>query len=242
MTVPRTPLARSPGPSGPAELSPRAGNRRSAERTSALICSSCQRISSSSAPGRSGARQPRRLRRVGRSSQRVRAHVGDAGGLCSSSRGCHRGWIVHVPCGPAGHETPAISPAVSSSPRENARARAMASRGRSSSGAIASNKPRTRVARSAAHPATIRRSASTSVCGEPIRPPCHTHANRSSPCGGGFPPGVRSVSGTGDDEEFTIAPRARRSARAVTRDLSRGAGATSPARVRADSAHRAPQE
>ena len=44
----------------------------------------------------------------------------------------------------------------------------MASRGRLSPGASASNNPSTRSAQSAAHTATIRRSASLSVCGEPI--------------------------------------------------------------------------
>ncbi len=43
----------------------------------------------------------------------------------------------------------------------------MASRGRVSPGASASNSPSTRSAQSAAHTATIRRSASLSVCGEP---------------------------------------------------------------------------
>ena len=53
-----------------------------------------------------------------------------------------------------------ISSAVFSSPRANARVRAMRARGRSSSGASASNSPRTRSAQSAAHAATRRRSAS----------------------------------------------------------------------------------
>jgi hypothetical protein len=62
-----------------------------------------------------------------------------------------------------------ISPATSSSPQAKACVRAMASRGRLSPGASASNNHRTRCAQSAAHPATIRLSASLSVCGEPIR-------------------------------------------------------------------------
>ncbi len=60
-----------------------------------------------------------------------------------------------------------ISSATSSSPRAKARVRAMASRGRLSPGASASNSRRTRCAQSAAHPATIRLSASRSVCGDP---------------------------------------------------------------------------
>ncbi len=63
-----------------------------------------------------------------------------------------------------------ISSATSSSPRAKARVRAIASRGRLSLGAAVSNKPSTRSAQSAAHAATIRRSASLNVCGEPTPP------------------------------------------------------------------------
>lgn len=59
-----------------------------------------------------------------------------------------------------------ISPAASNSPRENARARAIPSRGRSSSGASASKRGRTLSAQSAAHAATRRRSSSDNDCGE----------------------------------------------------------------------------
>src|SRR5215217_2624652 len=61
-----------------------------------------------------------------------------------------------------------ISSATSSSPRAKARVRAIASRGRRSSGASASNNHSTRSAQSAAHAATIRRSPSLSVCRERI--------------------------------------------------------------------------
>ena len=61
-----------------------------------------------------------------------------------------------------------ISPATSSSPRANARARAMASRGRRSCRASASKSHSTRSAQSAAHAATIRRSRSLSVCEMPV--------------------------------------------------------------------------
>ncbi len=60
-----------------------------------------------------------------------------------------------------------MASATPSSPRAKARVRAMASRGRLSSGASASNSPSTRSTQSAAHTATIRRSASLSVCREP---------------------------------------------------------------------------
>jgi hypothetical protein len=50
--------------------------------------------------------------------------------------------------------------------RAKARTRAMASRGRLSPGASASNNPSTRSAQSAAHAATIRRSGSLNVCRE----------------------------------------------------------------------------
>jgi hypothetical protein len=61
-----------------------------------------------------------------------------------------------------------VSSAVFSSPRAKARACAMSCRGRSSSEASILNAPRTRSAQSAAHPATRRRSASLSVCGDLI--------------------------------------------------------------------------
>ncbi|MET3721962.1 hypothetical protein ABIB27_003838 [Arthrobacter sp. UYEF21] len=54
----RIPDARSPGPSGPAEFPPSGGKRRSAERASALMCSSCQWISSSTVWGRPGVASP----------------------------------------------------------------------------------------------------------------------------------------------------------------------------------------
>jgi hypothetical protein len=58
--------------------------------------------------------------------------------------------------------------AVLNSPRAYARVRAIRARGRSSSAASASNKYRTRSAQSAAQAATRRRSASLSVCGDPV--------------------------------------------------------------------------
>ena len=73
-----------------------------------------------------------------------------------------------------------IPSATSSSPRVKARVRAIASRGRRSSGASASNNHSTRSAQSAAHAATIRRSPSLSVCGEPI-----ATSSQRSPCGRG---------------------------------------------------------
>jgi hypothetical protein len=61
-----------------------------------------------------------------------------------------------------------ISSATSSSPRAKARVRAIASRGRRSCGAAASNNQSTRSAQSAAQAATVRRSRSLNVCGEPM--------------------------------------------------------------------------
>lgn len=65
-----------------------------------------------------------------------------------------------------------ISSAAPTSPRLKARARAIASRGRVSAGASASKIARTRSAQSAAQDATVRRSASVSVCGERIPSLC----------------------------------------------------------------------
>ena len=59
-----------------------------------------------------------------------------------------------------------ISSSTLSSPQTNERVRAMESGGRVSPGASASKSPSTRSAQSASHAATIRRSASLSVCGE----------------------------------------------------------------------------
>lgn len=76
----------------------------------------------------------------------------------------------------------------------------MASRGRLSPGACASNNPSTRSAQSAAQTATIRRSASLSVCGE--RTPGFSHAfRRSGPPYRGLsksPSGLRRLVETAD--------------------------------------------
>jgi hypothetical protein len=74
-----------------------------------------------------------------------------------------------------------ISSAVFSSPRANARVRAMRARGRPSSGASASNSAKTRSAQSAAHAAARRRSASVSVCGDRIILTLRSRADQRKP-------------------------------------------------------------
>ncbi len=110
----------------------------------------------------------------------------------SRSGGGHRSGSAHLTSGGMSDEMARASPAPSSPPAK-ARSRAMASRGRLSPGASASNSPSTRSAQSAAHTATIRRSASLSVCGEPT--PRFSHAFRRSgpPCRGSAPDAVECL-------------------------------------------------
>ena len=184
MIVPRRPDASSPGPSGPDLFSPTGGSFRSAVLVTADIWLSCHSISAVTVPGRSGAASPAAL-----------------AAYAAAPRACAPMWGMAAAC-PAALATAAaagvatsraaapptkrrrISSATSSSPRAKARVRAMASRGRLSPGASASNNHSTRCAQSAAHPATIRLSASLSACGEPsplILPP-----GTPEPCPGGL--------------------------------------------------------
>jgi hypothetical protein len=111
-----------------------------------------------------------------------------------------------------------ISPAASSSPRAKARVRAIASRGRPSPGAFASNSPSTRSAQSAAQAATIRRSASLSVCGEPT--PKFSH-RRARPPRRRPPPPTRDRTAAGQPTRSRqrCASRPRRPSGAVTGHL-----------------------
>ncbi len=104
MIDPRAPVARSPVPSGPAGSVPSAGRRASAVLTSGLMCSSCQRISSSTALGLFWRRQAGGFRGIGGRTQGVCSHMGDTGGLCGCSRSCHCDGGGHIPRGAAGHE------------------------------------------------------------------------------------------------------------------------------------------
>jgi hypothetical protein len=167
MIVPSRPDASSPRPSGPDLSSPTGGSCRSADLDAADIWLSCHRISSMTASGGSGAARPAAL-----------------AAYAAAPRACAPMWATAAAC-PAALAAAAadgvatsraaapptrrrrISSATSSSPRAKARVRTMASRGRLSPGASASNSHSTRSAQSAAHPATIRLSASLSVCGEP---------------------------------------------------------------------------
>jgi len=167
MIVPSRPDASSPGPSGPDPSSPTGGSCRSADLVAADIWLSCHRVSSATASGGSRAARPAAL-----------------AAYAAAPRACAPMWATAAACpaalaaaaadGVASSRAAApttkrrrISSATSSSPRAKARVRTMASRGRVSPGASASNSHSTRSAQSAAHPATIRLSASLSVCGEP---------------------------------------------------------------------------
>jgi hypothetical protein len=123
-----------------------------------------------------------------------------------------------------------IPSATSSSPRVKARVRAIASRGRRSSGASASNNHSTRSAQSAAHAATIRRSPSLSVCGEPI-----ATSSQRSPCGrGAWTPRLfprRSAAARHEEPWVLVAASAFHATRA-RRQSSTAPGARSFFRVR----------
>jgi hypothetical protein len=106
--------------------------------------------------------------------QGVRSHVSDSGCLCGrSGRRSGSGRADGTGCAD-GDEAPADLPSRVEVTRPKARARAMASRGRSSVEASASNSGRTCSAQSAAHIATSRRAASLSAWGEVIAAPFHT--------------------------------------------------------------------
>lgn len=166
MMVPSWPEARSPGPRGPDEFSPIGGRTRKAARTSADMCSSCQRTSSSTASGRSGSARPAALtaKAAAPSACAPKWQMATAWPAARAAAAAAGASTSPAPTPPANRRR--ISSAVFSSPRANARVRAISARGRPSSGASASNSPRTRSAQSAAHAATRRRSASLSVCGD----------------------------------------------------------------------------
>ena len=167
MIVPSTPDASRPGPSGPDRFSPTGGSCRRAVRASADTLLSCHSISSLTGSGRSGAASPTAFAAYAAAPRACAP-------MCTTAAACPAALAAAAAAGlPASRAEPPptnrrrISSATSSSPRLKARVRAIASRGRVSAGASASNSPSTRSAQSAAHTATIRRSASLSVCGEP---------------------------------------------------------------------------
>jgi hypothetical protein len=164
--VPSRPDARSPGPSGPEEFSPTGGSTRKAALTAAGMWRSCHTISSRTAPGRSGAASPAALAAYA-AAPRACAPMCATAAACPAARAAAAAASVRASRAAAWPtKRRRISSATPSSPRAKARVRAIESRGRLSPGAAASNTPSTRSAQSAAHTATIRRSASLSVCGE----------------------------------------------------------------------------
>ena len=168
MIAPRTPEARSPGPRGPARFSPTGGSRRRAALTDADMRPSCHWISSLTASSLSGAASPTALAAYA-AAPRACAPIWGTAAACPAARAAATAWgAITSRAAAAPTKRRRISPAMPSSPRANARVRAIASRGRLSPGASASNKPSTRSAQSAAHTATIRRSASLKVWGEGI--------------------------------------------------------------------------
>ncbi len=167
MIAPRMPEARRPGPRGPDRFSATGGSFRSAARTSSDMLASCQPISSLTASGRSGAASPMALAAYA-AAPRAWAP------MCGIAEACPAARAAAAAAGPTPCAAPPpakrrrICPATSSSPRAKARVRTIASCGQPLPGASASKNGSTRSAQSAAHAATIRRSASLSVWGEPI--------------------------------------------------------------------------
>lgn len=166
MIVPSWPDARSPGPRGPDEFSPTGGRALRAARTSAVIWVSCQRISSFTTSGRSGAARLAALMAYAAAPSACAPMWQVATAWPAARAAAAAAGAVTSLAGTPPTKRRRISSEVFSSPRANARVRAMSARGRLSNGASASNNPTTRSAQSAAQAATRRRSASLSVCGD----------------------------------------------------------------------------
>jgi hypothetical protein len=178
--VPRSPEERSPRPRGPDWFSPTGGSCRRAALTAAEMWESCQRISSLTAFVRFEVARPAALAAYA-------AALRACAPICGMALACPAARAAAAAAGsPTSRAAPPfskrrrISSATPSSPRAKARVRAIASRGRLSPGACASNSPSTRSAQSAAQAATTRRSASLSVCGDLIPGSCHVF-RRSGP-------------------------------------------------------------
>lgn len=169
MIVPRRPEARSPGPRGPDEFSPTGGSCRRAALTAADIRPSCQRISSLTASGRSGAASAAALAAYAAAPSACAPIWGMAAACPAARAAAAAAGDLTSRAAPPAMNRRRICSATPNSPRANARVRAIASRGRLSSGASASKSSSTRSAQSAAHAATIRRSDSLSVCEERTR-------------------------------------------------------------------------
>ena len=184
MIAPRMPAARRPGASGPDRFSPTGGSFRSAARTSWDMLASCRPISSLIASGRSGAAS---LMALAACAAAPRAWAP----MCGIAEACPAARAAAAAAGPRPCAAPPpakrrrICSAASSSPRAKARVRAIASCGRLSPGASASKIGSTRSTQSAAHAATVRRSASLSVCGEPTAEFCRLQ-RAARRLGGGY--------------------------------------------------------
>ena len=167
MIVSRRPDARRPGPKGTGrilangrQLSQSSSDRggHAVKLPTGFLADRLRSVRCGPAGGRGGIRG---------GTQSVRAHMRDTGGrLPGRTGGGHRCGSCHLARGGAADETAADLPCDASSPRAKARVRAIPSRGRRFPVASASNNPSTHSAQSTAQAATIRRSASISVCGE----------------------------------------------------------------------------
>jgi hypothetical protein len=124
------------------------------------------------------ARRDQRLRGVCGGTEGMGTHMRGGCGLSGRSSGPAAAGTCTSRAGTPPTKQRRIPSATSSSPRAKARVRAIRSRGRLSPGAAASKIPSTCSAQSAAHAATVRRSASLSVCGERTRPSFQPRAHR----------------------------------------------------------------
>jgi hypothetical protein len=166
MIAPSRPDASNPGPRGPDALAPTGGRFRRAALTVGDVWRSCQRISSSTAPGWSGADRPAALAAYAAAPRACAPMCGMAAACPAARAAATAAGTLTSRDAPPLLKRRRIASAALTSPRAKARSRAIACRGRLSPGASASKSPRTRSAQSAAHTATIRRSASLSVCGD----------------------------------------------------------------------------
>ncbi len=200
-----------PGPSGPERFSPTGGIVRKAARTSGDICPSCQRISSLATSDWSELASPAAL-----------AAYAAAPSACAPMWQMAAPWLAARATAIAAgvFASPAATPpanrrripsAVLSSPRANARVRAMSAPGRPSPGSSASNNSSTRSTQSAAQAATSRRSVSLSVWGDlsRITPLYPMHQLSASYAGGrGQLGALPCLSGIGLIQSRTISEQA----------------------------------
>jgi len=228
MIAPRTPDARSPGPRGPDAFSPTGGSRRRAVLAAADIRPSCQPISSRTASGRSGAASPAALAAYAAHPEHARPNDG-------RSRPARLIGRRPPPRERSPHERRHVQRNGVGPLRRQARHAQTPVAVRWHHGAaiprsLRLKHPSTRPAQSAAHTATIRRSASLSVCGEP-----HSDPGRRCRLRPVMPRiGNRTPSSASQNSQREVAPRRGRRSRARAPERALAATTRPGDRARAD--------